>query len=172
MGAGTPIGRNMHSTLKTFIWFPLPKLHFINFVFFSLGCGCECESELLREAWVFYFTLRKKKKRKKASELPLGSRLLEPLPLDLKRTPAAAPLSNEQVASDIVGEQRSRGRLQYFCCVYPLPRIQPPNSHLAENISGKGLARWDRAAQSGNEPVWVSKKYKAWKGIKKKEHKT
>lgn len=139
MGAGTPLGRNRHSSLETFIWFlPLtPTLHFINFVLFSWGRGCECKSEPLKEACVFYSTFSEKKKK---SELPLSGRLREPLPFDLKRTPAAALLSNEQVASDTVGEQRSRGRLEYFCCVYPLPRIQPPGSasHLTKNTSGKG----------------------------------
>lgn len=145
-----------------------PTLHFINFVLLQLeggGGGCECKSQLFREACVFYFPLREKKK--KESELPLGSRLQEPQPLGLKRTPAAAPLSNEQVASDIVGEQRSRGTLQYFCCVYPLLRIQPPDSHLPGNISREGThtLKW------ASRPVWVSENEKARQGIKNKNKK-
>lgn len=46
------------------------------------------------------------RERAKKSRLS-GSRLQELRPFDLKRTPAAVPLSNEQVASDIVGEHSS-----------------------------------------------------------------
>lgn len=123
--------------LKPSSGFSPPQRCISSTLYFSVGGrGCECKSEPLKEACVFYFTFSAKKK----SELPLSGRLREPLPFDLKRTPAAALLSNEQVASDTVGEQQRRGRLEYFCCVYPLPRIQPPSSasHLTKNTSGKG----------------------------------
>lgn len=136
MGEGSPIGRKRHSSLKTFIWFIPPPQHCTSStLYFLLGSDYECKSELFREACVFHFTSGIKKKNK--GELPLCSRLQELLPLDLKRTPAAAPTSNELVASDTVGEQRSRGRLQYFCCIYPLLRIQPPNSHLSKTSAAR-----------------------------------